>query len=83
MIQESTRPVLVFFFSLFLLSVEAQPDLSIYNVDWESPSTDATGPMPLAMETFPTMDIFSKHAGDDCVGPQSRKKDAVVYQPQP
>jgi hypothetical protein len=47
MIQKSTKPVFVIFFSIILYAVQAQPDLGIYNVIWESPSADATGQMPL------------------------------------
>jgi hypothetical protein len=46
MIQKSTYPVSVFLLSMIFCSAQAQPDLSIYNVVWESPSLDATGQMP-------------------------------------
>ena len=47
MIQKSAKLFFFFFFSVLLLTIQAQPDISKYNLVWESPSMDATGQMPL------------------------------------
>ena len=47
MIQKPTKPILIIFLLSILFIVQAQPDISKYNVVWNSPSKDKTGQMPL------------------------------------
>jgi len=47
MSRRSLKPILVIIISFILLNVQAQPDMSKYNVVWNSLSTDKTGQMPI------------------------------------